>query len=229
MSMDRRRLDRPDDWVCGEIRHALERRLPIIPLLLSNTPIPPRDALPENIGNLSRIQAFELRDNRWENTLSTLFERLAELGLKRVSAEIIRYPKPMVSLRELTEPELQTAMETLPDWKVSVSEIPGSEPNKRTELSCVFEFASFQEKRTHGPRWAIAISSSGDRTIRTICRRGWKCNRYASSAICETCKFRKFCLTTINQGLMFCETYLQNGCPKWLFSDMPGSALKART
>jgi pterin-4a-carbinolamine dehydratase len=162
----RRRLDRPDDWVCGEIRHALESRLPIIPLLLSNTPMPPREALPECIGNLSRIQAFELRDSRWENDLAALFERLVELGFERTSGETVRYPKPMVSLKDLTDLELKSALENLPNWKVSVSDIPGSEPSKRTELARVFEFASFEDaiafmgvaarritEIDHHPRW----------------------------------------------------------------------------
>jgi pterin-4a-carbinolamine dehydratase len=162
----RRRLDKPDDWVCAEIRHALRSGLPIIPLLLSNTRMPPREALPESIGNLARIQAFELRDSRWENDLSALFERLVELGFVRTSGETVRYPKPMVTLKDLTDAELKSALESLPHWKVSVSDIPGSEPNKRTELVRVFEFASFEDaiafmggatKRIseldHHPRW----------------------------------------------------------------------------
>jgi hypothetical protein len=61
----RRRLDKPDDWVCNEIRHALQRGLPIIPLLLSPPPqtpsqtlMPSREALPEPIQNLSRMQGL---------------------------------------------------------------------------------------------------------------------------------------------------------------------------
>jgi pterin-4a-carbinolamine dehydratase len=162
----RRRLDHPDDWVCAEIRHALKKKLPIIPLLLSNTPMPPREALPKSIGNLSRIQAFELRDSRWETDLSLLFERLVELGLERPSGETVRYPKPIVSLKELTSLELRTALANLPGWVESTSGIPGSEPHKRTELSRVFEFASFEDAISfmgvaarriseidHHPRW----------------------------------------------------------------------------
>jgi hypothetical protein len=79
----RRRLDRPDDWVCNEILHALQRKLPIIPILLSKSPMPVREALPESIKDLWRIQGFELRDDRWEADLSAVFDRLVELGLKR--------------------------------------------------------------------------------------------------------------------------------------------------
>jgi pterin-4a-carbinolamine dehydratase len=162
----RRRLDKPDDWVCGEIRHALGSRLPIIPLLVSHTPMPPREALPESIGNLARNQAFELRDSRWESDLSALFERLVELGFERTSGETVRYPKPMLSIKDLTGAELRSALEALPGWTQLVSDIPGSEPNKRTELARVFEFASFDDaiafmgraakrigEMDHHPRW----------------------------------------------------------------------------
>ena len=128
--------------------------------------MPSREALPEPIQNLSRIQGFELRDNRWESDLATLFQRLVELGLKRSSAELVRYPKPMVDLKELTDLELSSALESLPGWSVSLTEIPGFEPNKRTELFRTFEFASFEDaiafmgtaaqqisKVDHHPRW----------------------------------------------------------------------------
>jgi len=53
----------------------------------------------------------------------------------------------------------------------------GKKPITSMALSngpCGEEVIDRQEKRTQGPRWAIAMSSSGDRTIRTICRRDWK-------------------------------------------------------
>jgi pterin-4a-carbinolamine dehydratase len=159
----RRRLDKVDDWVCNEIRHGLQAGLTIIPLLLSNTPRPPREALPKTIENLSNIETFELRDNRWENDLSTLFQTLVELGLKRVSAESVRYPMPRLSLNELTKPELDSALETLSGWEVRPTDIPGSEPK---ELCRTFEFASFEDaiafmgkavrkisEMDHHPRW----------------------------------------------------------------------------
>lgn len=162
----RRRLDRADDWVCSEIIRALQKRLPIIPLLLSNTPMPLREALPESIENLWRIQAFELRDSRWEADLSALFERLVQLGLKRSSTRSIPYPKPELTIKELTNLELESALETMVNWTVSVSDIPGHEPMKRTELYRVFEFASFEDaiafmggaarrisEMDHHPRW----------------------------------------------------------------------------
>ena len=163
----RRRLDKADDWVCNEIHHALQEGLSIIPLLLSNTSMPSPGALPERIAKLSRITAFELRGIRWETDLSTLFLRLVELGLNRLTNESVRYPKPKVTLKELTDSELEAALKGLSsEWTVSVTHIPGFEPNKRTELCHSFEFASFEDaiafmgaaarrisEMDHHPRW----------------------------------------------------------------------------
>jgi pterin-4a-carbinolamine dehydratase len=162
----RRRLDKDDDWVRNEIRHALETKLHVIPILLSNTPPLTREALPECIGSLYRFQAFELRDDRWENDLSIFLSRLSELGLKRAGPQAVRYPTPKVTLKELTTEELKAALSALKDWRVIESGIPGKEPRKSTELYRAFEFASFEDaiafmsaavphisKAQHHPRW----------------------------------------------------------------------------
>jgi pterin-4a-carbinolamine dehydratase len=162
----RRRLDNVNDWVCREIRHALREEIPIIPLLLSNTQMPSSKALPKVIARLANVQGFELRDDRWESDLSILFRRLEEIGLKRLGAAHIRYPLPKITIRELTGQEINSALEVLSEWTLVVSEIPGFEPNKRSELFRTFEFASFEDaiafmtkavprisQLEHHPRW----------------------------------------------------------------------------
>jgi pterin-4a-carbinolamine dehydratase len=163
----RRRLDRPDDWVSNEISHALQRRIPLVPILLSGTAMPVREALPQSIESLWRIQGFELRDNRWEADLSAVFDRLGELGLARLSGKAIRYPTPKIRIKELTDAELKSELIGLAnEWKPIISDIPGREPNKRVELHHNFEFASFEDaiafmgaaaahisKMDHHPRW----------------------------------------------------------------------------
>lgn len=162
----RRRLDKADDWVCNEIAHALSAHIHIIPLLLSGTRIPATEALPERIQKLSRYQAFELRDDRWENDLALLLSRLGDLGLRRLTTNAVRYPLPKVTIKEFTEAELSSALAKLPDWRVVVSEPSGSASIKRTELHRTFEFASFEDAvrfmsaavekiadMDHHPRW----------------------------------------------------------------------------
>jgi pterin-4a-carbinolamine dehydratase len=162
----RRRLDNEKDWVRNEICHALEAKLHIIPLLLSQTRMPLQEALPPAIATLPRFQGFELRDDRWETDLSILLDRLSGLGLKCLSTRAIRYPTPKVSLKELTEQEVRSALDTLVGWEIVETEIRGREPKRGLEFHRSFEFDSFEDavafmaaavprisEMDHHPRW----------------------------------------------------------------------------
>jgi len=162
----RRRLDREDDWVRNEIRHALDRKIPVLPVLLTKTALPERAALPEPIGRLVERQAFDLRDDRWEQDIQALMSTVESLGFRRRSAKPIRYPQPRVALAELSPEEMGNALRQLPGWELVVSEIPGQEPLKRSELRRVYEFKSFEDaigfmgtaatqisSIQHHPRW----------------------------------------------------------------------------
>ena len=162
----RRRIDKDDDWVHNEILHALEAKLRILPLLLSRTPMPEAKALPKPIAGLARLQAFELRDERWESDLALLLSGMEQFGFRRLSSGAVRYPSPMVKLREFTAAELQSALQQLPDWHCVVSDLPGAPGRQRSELHRSYEFASFEDALgfmsaavpkisdlQHHPRW----------------------------------------------------------------------------
>ncbi len=162
----RRRIDNPDDWVFNEIRHALEAKIRILPVLLSRTPMPARDAFPEAIRQLARFQGFELRDERWESDLATLLAQMTEWGFRRASTDVVRYPRPQVTLRELTDAELHGELQRLPGWVPVTSELPGGQGRHRTEICKSYEFASFEDAiafmgaavpkiaaMQHHPRW----------------------------------------------------------------------------
>ncbi len=59
------RLRDPNDWVHQEIKTALTREAPVIPLLVGGTTIPSQDDLPRELGALALREAFELRDGSW--------------------------------------------------------------------------------------------------------------------------------------------------------------------
>lgn len=162
----RRRIDKEDDWVHKEILHALQAGLRILPVLLSRTPMPDAKALPIPIAGLSRFQAFELRDDRWESDLGLMLSEIDQLGFRRVSSGSVRYPSPMVSLREFTAAELQRVLQRLPDWRCVISDLPGAPGRQRSELHRSYEFASFEDALSfmsaavpkiseiqHHPRW----------------------------------------------------------------------------
>jgi pterin-4a-carbinolamine dehydratase len=164
----RRRIDRNDDWVHNEISHGINNNKTIIPLLLSKTPPPSTDALPDPLKKLAYQQAFELRDDRWEYDLNLLLSIMVEqLGFKKKTERPVRYPKPFVTLKELSPEEIAGALKQLDDkWAIEPSEIPGKEPLKREELTRIYEFASFEDaidymsaaskhisSVQHHPRW----------------------------------------------------------------------------
>ena len=61
----RRRLDEPNDLVRSEIRTALERRTPVIPVLVGGATAPAAAALPAPLKPLATLDAHELTDERW--------------------------------------------------------------------------------------------------------------------------------------------------------------------
>ena len=55
-----RRIDNPADFVRLEIAYALERGIPVIPVLVNNTPMPPPEKLPREIEGLAFRNALML-------------------------------------------------------------------------------------------------------------------------------------------------------------------------
>jgi formylglycine-generating enzyme required for sulfatase activity len=56
-----RRLDNPGDFVRIEIEAALSRRIPVIPVLVGNSPVPPAEELPESLRGLSFRNGLPVR------------------------------------------------------------------------------------------------------------------------------------------------------------------------
>jgi TIR domain-containing protein len=75
-----RRLDDPNDLVRSEIARALQRPdVHVIPVLVDGAPMPAEEELPRDLAPLSRRQARELSDSRWDYDVETLAGRLREL------------------------------------------------------------------------------------------------------------------------------------------------------
>ena len=75
-----RRLDHSDDFVRVEIAAALERGIPIIPVLLDGARMPRPEELPESIAALSRRQAVSIRHAQFSHDAEPLIERLERLS-----------------------------------------------------------------------------------------------------------------------------------------------------
>jgi hypothetical protein len=57
----RRRLDDPDDYVALELRGALMRNIPVVPVLVGRATMPRAESLPPDLGSLVYRQATEVR------------------------------------------------------------------------------------------------------------------------------------------------------------------------
>jgi len=81
-----RRIDDPADWVRIEIGSALQRNIPVIPVLIRRQQLPPAADLPGDLRDLVYRQAIQLRpDPDFDNDVARLVANLNRL-LERASA-----------------------------------------------------------------------------------------------------------------------------------------------
>jgi len=74
-----RRIDDPNDYVRIEIRVALTRGIPVIPVLLDDAVMPAPENLPADIRALSSRQVLRLRSDFFHSDLAPLIRRLDRL------------------------------------------------------------------------------------------------------------------------------------------------------
>jgi hypothetical protein len=75
----RRRLDDPNDFVRIEIEAALERNVPVIPVLVDGAAMPQATDLPETLKKLARRQGIEISHNRFDSDADRLTEALVRI------------------------------------------------------------------------------------------------------------------------------------------------------
>ncbi|MES2714113.1 MAG: toll/interleukin-1 receptor domain-containing protein [Pseudomonadota bacterium] len=72
----RARLHDPQDWVRRELEHALASGIPIIPVLIGDTPMPDAGQLPPSLHGLLAVQAARLHDASWDADTALLLQSL---------------------------------------------------------------------------------------------------------------------------------------------------------
>lgn len=90
------RLDDPQDWVSREIALAIERKIPVYPVLVEQAVMPREAELPEALRPLARYNAQALSDQRWSSDVTRLAKVVAidipgsaaERTLRRVQAMV---------------------------------------------------------------------------------------------------------------------------------------------
>jgi hypothetical protein len=73
----RRRLDVPEDFVRREVAAALERGIPVFPVLVDGAKVPATRSLPEELRGLTEWQAITLHDDAWDYGVSRLRKALS--------------------------------------------------------------------------------------------------------------------------------------------------------
>jgi hypothetical protein len=73
------RLQDEQDFVRMEVQSAIQRRLPIIPILINRARMPSRDDLPKGIDSLADHQALEISDKRFHEDVDDLIRALERI------------------------------------------------------------------------------------------------------------------------------------------------------
>jgi len=73
-----RRLENPEDFVRVEIQAALERNIPVVPLLVGGAGMPKARDLPNPIAKLTRRHAMKMSDERFRADATRLIDQIQE-------------------------------------------------------------------------------------------------------------------------------------------------------
>ncbi|MBA3613505.1 MAG: SUMF1/EgtB/PvdO family nonheme iron enzyme [Nitrospirales bacterium] len=89
----KRRLDNPEDLVRVEIPAALERNIPVVPLLVGGAGMPKASELPDAIAKLARRQAMKMSDERFRADATRLIDQIQK-HMTEETTEISTEAKP---------------------------------------------------------------------------------------------------------------------------------------
>jgi hypothetical protein len=110
----KQRSDQPNDFVRVEIQAALERGIPVVPILVGEKPVPNEEDLPPELANLSYTQAAKVRAGA---DLNTHLKRLVE-GLDRRLSDL-------EAEEELKQKEIDNDVMSNLRWFVRFAELGG--------------------------------------------------------------------------------------------------------
>lgn len=88
----RRRLDDSEDFVVLEVREALDRSIPVVPILVDGAPMPRREDLPAPLQSLARRNAVRVDAESFRSDVSGLLEHLTDIMPEANPAETATRP-----------------------------------------------------------------------------------------------------------------------------------------
>ena len=161
----KRHIDKKSDWVRNEIEQALVQGKEVIPVLVRDARIPPKNMLPMSIRSLPDKQAIPIRTSFWAHDVKLLESRLASLTKipaaeesvvlypvrpsgrsEPISESVGPYPVPAPEKPDpISDESLQVALNgTLSKWRV-VTPLPEEPGQVRAELFREYTFKTFQD------------------------------------------------------------------------------------
>lgn len=101
-----RRLELANDFIRLEVGSALKRKVRVVPILVEGALMPAGDDLPEDLQSLTRRQAVELRDSRWDADVEDLIASLERIpgtsnaaGVSQTPSQPTIQPPPQPPIR----------------------------------------------------------------------------------------------------------------------------------
>lgn len=87
-----RMVDDPNDFVRLELGAALNRNVPVIPILVERTPMPQPQELPEPLRDITRRNALDLENTRWDYDVTRLADAVEPM-LAKVARSPLTQPR----------------------------------------------------------------------------------------------------------------------------------------
>jgi hypothetical protein len=142
-----------EDFVRSEIASALAKSITVIPVLVGGATIPPMDQLPADIAALSRCEAVDVRDDRFDEDAAHLVDFLAG----GADADSALSPRVQVSQRTLVAGLAVLAAALIIGafvWRTPVPAVPIAPLSSRTQSSDATS-SSARPNLTYGA-WTLA-------------------------------------------------------------------------
>jgi hypothetical protein len=117
-----RRIENLTDFVRLELVAALERKIPIIPVLLEHAKMPKADELPDELKLLGTLQGITLTYDRWDDDLARLFDAIEKVTVEPQAAR--RYSAALAKLDRGHWQEALTEFEAITSIQPHYLDVP---------------------------------------------------------------------------------------------------------
>jgi len=117
-----RRIENLTDFVRLELGAALERKIPIIPVLLENAKMPNPDKLPDELKQLSTLEGITLTYDRWDDDIARLFAAIERITVEPQVAR--RYSSALANLDRGHWQEALTEFEAITSIQPHYLDVP---------------------------------------------------------------------------------------------------------